>query len=933
MVSRRYWIFGVFALWMIAVMQAGARPVVEVNLASATAWTFQPDGGKEKAKILSVPSGGWRLNGFPNATAGTYIRKVTIPHLPSGGSQVTLLEFEAVNWEATVFVGPDSAHLSEVGKHLSAWTPFRMDISRFVTPGQTTLIQVHVRDRNAFKDKEGRFTVPAATEWNDRQARGILRGVTLAVYPQTYISDVFVKPATASNSLTYEVTLVNASDAKQNVTLGGHLTPATTGSHWNYPEVRVQTMTLLPRETAKVSVGPLPWKAGRESWWWPNIPYRSDYRAQLHTLSLLLWLNPMAAAPLQTENVRFGFCSPGQTGNRYTLNGIPLSLRGDSLPEGTIGTDAFARLPGFLPPLKENPGWPGAIRNYQRLNFNVLRMHQVPCTRYMMDICDELGMLVIPETAIRGGGIQKENIDLLPDAYLTHLRELILRDRNHPSVFKWSLENELFGAPEPFMRKLYDTCQAVDGTRPCSIDDNVDYPSWPDFAIIEHYTQAAGSPDTTGGHPQTDRPFGQGEYAWPFGAKPQGPLWFALMTRALRIHENADIRPYTLIDVWPGVIPGLTPTNFPDPHLPPDSLEQGGRSLMDFPFPEAAWEDPRLKILQRSFAPLAIYDAEYDRANMHSNGRGEWPTSLPQLISGQKVIRTLDIFNDEFEGEKITLFLLPALRIKKVDGDVVKDEQEALPEIVREVTVSPGGHLRLTVELPLPKVEQNTALELTVTGWKNGKERYRETLPFVIVPEGKDGTTIQFEGRDEKTRGDWIDAQGQRHYGGQAFLVPVIGGRSGFQSDEVYIRRVLEIPAIAPKSGLVDEMAEQDGYLLLDKAATVMDGRILWNGPDRKARYPMAFQGKNGVMRLRVDTTDGQAHRLSLYLLDYRKKGMMLDVALYDTQGHRLDSRLIENLNEGVYVQYRFTGTVYIAISSLIREEPILSGIFVDPPS
>src|SRR5216684_8186307 len=108
---RRQRGFGaIAALWiamgLLGTGQAGAKPALEVNLASTTAWTFQPKGEESQAKTLPVPAGGWRLNGFPKATAGTYERRIEIPRLPGGGPQATLVEFEAVNWEATVSVGP-----------------------------------------------------------------------------------------------------------------------------------------------------------------------------------------------------------------------------------------------------------------------------------------------------------------------------------------------------------------------------------------------------------------------------------------------------------------------------------------------------------------------------------------------------------------------------------------------------------------------------------------------------------------------------------------------------------------------------------------------------------------------------------------------------------------------------------------------------------
>src|SRR5690349_6728508 len=115
-------------LWVLAVGNAAAKPALEVDLASTTAWTFRPDGPNAEAKPLAVPAGGWRLNGFPDATAGTYERTISVPKLPGGAAQVTRIAFEAVNWEATVSAGPDAGHLTEVGKHLSAWTPFTVDV-------------------------------------------------------------------------------------------------------------------------------------------------------------------------------------------------------------------------------------------------------------------------------------------------------------------------------------------------------------------------------------------------------------------------------------------------------------------------------------------------------------------------------------------------------------------------------------------------------------------------------------------------------------------------------------------------------------------------------------------------------------------------------------------------------------------------------------
>jgi len=61
--------------------------------------------------------------------------------------------------------------------------------------------------------------------------------------------------------------------------------------------------------------------------------------------------------------------------------------------------------------------------------------HNAP-TAELLEACDSLGMLVMDETRLLNSGAEYEG----------QLRDLILRDRNHPSVFIWSVGNEEHGA-------------------------------------------------------------------------------------------------------------------------------------------------------------------------------------------------------------------------------------------------------------------------------------------------------------------------------------------------------------------------------------------------------------------------------------------------------------------------------------------------------
>jgi beta-galactosidase len=72
------------------------------------------------------------------------------------------------------------------------------------------------------------------------------------------------------------------------------------------------------------------------------------------------------------------------------------------------------------------------ISRLKEMGSNALRTSHNPPTPELLDACDRLGMLVLDENRRTGTA----------PAAMDGLRQLILRDRNHPSVFLWSLGNE-----------------------------------------------------------------------------------------------------------------------------------------------------------------------------------------------------------------------------------------------------------------------------------------------------------------------------------------------------------------------------------------------------------------------------------------------------------------------------------------------------------
>lgn len=409
-----------------AVANTGA--IASVDLSGR--WDFTPVQPSGPTSSITVPGGGWIKQGFTGVSEAIYSRQVTVPD--TGGAQTVMLELGAVNHQATLTIDGRT-----VGTTTTSYMPASFDLTPFVRPGGTHTISIRIKGREALK-KDDKYLVAEGAEWSDTVPQGIYRSAYLRVYPQAYVASAFVRTSVADRTVSYDLKLRNTGAAPRKVTLSGLITSAT-GDAFRYSAIADTVVTVPAYATVTRTIGPLPWAGGPESYWWPNLPYRSGYRARLHLLTVGLTGDRGAR---QTVRTRFGFREftqpPGQT--KYYLNGVPVNLRGDNIQVADYDrvdrngrSDAVDFLPGFLPPSPGNPGWPQAVDNYQRLNFNVVRLHQSPVSPYMIDVLDEMGMMAIGESAIRGSA-GREHFIAGRDNMVSHVRDMVLQNRNHPSI-------------------------------------------------------------------------------------------------------------------------------------------------------------------------------------------------------------------------------------------------------------------------------------------------------------------------------------------------------------------------------------------------------------------------------------------------------------------------------------------------------------------
>ena len=137
----------------------------------------------------------------------------------------------------------------------------------------------------------------------------------------------------------------------------------------------------------------------------------------------------------------------------FLLNGEKLILKGCNLHQDHAGVGSG--IPDGL--------WRYRLERLREFGFNAIRCSHNPATPAMLDLCDELGFLVIDENREFGSGARQ----------LDNLRDMILRDMNHPSVVIWSIGNEewsLEWSPKgtAIARRMCAFAHGTDPSRPCT---------------------------------------------------------------------------------------------------------------------------------------------------------------------------------------------------------------------------------------------------------------------------------------------------------------------------------------------------------------------------------------------------------------------------------------------------------------------------------
>ncbi len=358
---------------------------------------------------------------YPSTSIGWYRRVFEMPASDKG--RRISLEFDGAYRETTVVLNG-----FYIGQHSGGYDPFRFDVTDFANPGGRNVLLVRVDAT----ESDGWFY----------EGAGIYRHVWLVKTNPVHVKQwgTFVRSEVEVGAATLSIRTEVNNDGQSNA------------------NARVVSTILDPRSktVGKTVTATVAIPAGSE---------QTYEQKMIFTLPKLWSLEDRNLYLLVTE-VRVG----GEVVDRYEtifgirtirfdaqkglfLNGKPVKVK------GTCNHQDHAGLGAALPDAVQYY----RMRKLQEMGSNALRTSHNPPTPALLDACDDLGILVFDETRMMSSN---------PEG-LSQFENLIRRDRNHPSVFMWSMGNEEGTANTErgvqILTAMKEVAKRHDGSRPVSI--------------------------------------------------------------------------------------------------------------------------------------------------------------------------------------------------------------------------------------------------------------------------------------------------------------------------------------------------------------------------------------------------------------------------------------------------------------------------------
>jgi beta-galactosidase len=341
---------------------------------------------------FEVESHGYKPVGglFPETSIGWYRKHFTIARADSGSR--FLVEFQGIFRNASIWL--NGVYL---GTNMSGYMGVSNDITDCIRFGNDNVLTVRV-DATQY---EGWFY----------EGAGIYRDVTLHHFNNLHIPEgglfVYADVKNKTADVSIETTVENKGTAGAGCTVYSYIT---TREGRILARTKEQPLTLAVNGKASVKQKLV---VNEPTLWSLDNPY----------LYRIVSVVKSGGKTIDTLKHRFGIRTfRFDAAQGFFLNGKHMKIQGTNNHHDHAGVGS---------------AMPDELQYYRvwllkNMGVNAYRTSHNPPTPALLDACDSLGMLVMDETRL---------LNSSPE-YMGQFERMVLRDRNHPSIFMWSIGNE-----------------------------------------------------------------------------------------------------------------------------------------------------------------------------------------------------------------------------------------------------------------------------------------------------------------------------------------------------------------------------------------------------------------------------------------------------------------------------------------------------------
>lgn len=320
-----------------------------------------------------------------------------------------------------------------VGYSQGSMTPHEFNVTKVLKPGENVITA------KLYRYSDGSYLEDQDMWW----LCGIYREVYLFAEPKLCLRDFYFK------------TDFDDSYTDSNVTLNMYIN--------NYNNIRgkmTATAKLIDSNNGEILLGTKETElsGGNEAvTFTETVKAPEKWSAETPNLYTLVMTIELDGKIICVKTYKVGFKKVEIKGEKIYYNGMPLMIKG-------VNRHDFDCDNGWAVPRKI---YTQDLDIMKQNNINSIRTSHYPDDPYFYDMCNKYGFYVMDECEVETHGVRRKGVPgsnpVWTGAVVDRMQRMVLRDRNNPCVFMWSLGNEA-GDGSNFM-EMKKAALALDNSR------------------------------------------------------------------------------------------------------------------------------------------------------------------------------------------------------------------------------------------------------------------------------------------------------------------------------------------------------------------------------------------------------------------------------------------------------------------------------------